>query len=197
LTSPVSIVVGGHRQTVAPGSLLTPAEAVAVQQVLSSGRQTIVLGTYGNATGGSLILPSQQALSSLVVPRGVTAVRDFAPSQMSLTGNFTNAGRFYAVSTDAGMTNAMISALGISNLRGGLLTTVLPMGGLPGFSNAISNLSLTLASRRLLNAGTISSAGDLNLIGTSNSYVVRGLGGTFSAANAINVNGTGAAHSNN
>src|SRR5262245_55383670 len=50
----VTINVGGTRQVVAGGAKLTPAEMVAVTEILNSGRQTLILGTQGNAVGGRL-----------------------------------------------------------------------------------------------------------------------------------------------
>src|SRR5207247_2662919 len=89
---------------------------------------------------------------------------------------------------NSAVNNATISAVTIANLRDALLTTVLPSGGLSGFSNAISNLSLTLeAWKQISNSGTISSAANLNLVGKSPNFVIDGTSGTFSAANNINV----------
>jgi len=154
-------------RTIRAGDLLTPAETVALQQVLLGGRQSLILGALGNATGGRIRMTPQLAanVSDLVVPRNVTLINDFASTgPLNLIGNLTDAGRFLAISTSPRLTDAVISAANILVAQGGLLTTVLPRGGLPGGTSAISNLSLTLnALNNISNAGIISSAGNLTL----------------------------------
>lgn len=81
--------------SVIPGTVLTAAEYVAYQQVLNGGSQTLVLGTQGQAVGGSFNLSAiaAQQVSNLVVPGNVTAIHDAAVAQsIVLTGNLTNAG---------------------------------------------------------------------------------------------------------
>lgn len=173
LAAPVDITVGGTTRTVNHGDSLSHAEYVALQQVLSGGSitaQTIEIHANGNATGGTLTLNGFSSLGHLIIPDGVTAVHDFGSSStLSLTGNLNNSGNFYAVSTNPAVTNATLGALNINNQASGLLTTVLPTGGLAGYGSAISNLSLTLnAVQNIVNYGTISSAAALSMTaGTS------------------------------
>ena len=49
--TPVDIHVGTTTQLVSAGTLLTPAEAAAVTQLLTTGTQSLVIGRLGNATG--------------------------------------------------------------------------------------------------------------------------------------------------
>src|SRR5262249_18696719 len=96
-----NIVVNGLTQVVTPASLLTRAEAVAVSQVLRTGQQSLIIGSAGNAVGGSLTIGSQLArhIASLVIPQGVTAIDLFTrTSSINFSGNLTNAGSMYAVS---------------------------------------------------------------------------------------------------
>jgi len=165
--STITIREGGTRRTVSAGALLTAAELIAVNQVLTAGHQSIRLGLLGNAIGGRVSLNSalSQQLGDLLVPRGVTAIRDFSSNPtLSLAGNLTNAGRLFAVSTNPAITTATISAASILNLPGGLISSVLPAGGLSGFTNAIPSLSLNLtAATNFVNQGTISSSRNLTL----------------------------------
>ena len=63
------------------------------------------------------------------------------------------------------------------------ITTVLPPGGLNGYSNAINNLSLTLdASQNIVDNGAIASAGDLTALA----------GGMFSNQAVVSTSGAGA-----
>ncbi|MBS1998083.1 MAG: hypothetical protein JSS86_17290, partial [Cyanobacteria bacterium SZAS LIN-2] len=52
----LTILVGGTRQVIGLDSKLTGAEAIAAQQVLSGGNQTIKIAADGHATGGQVIL---------------------------------------------------------------------------------------------------------------------------------------------
>jgi hypothetical protein len=163
MNGPVAIKVGNGVQQVLPGQMLTPAQAVAVKQVLNSGAQSLTIGASGNAVGGSMQLTGNVA--ALNIPQNVTVIRDFGVDGIAqLAGNLTNAGTFFAVSTNPAVTNAFIEAQNILNQRGATITSLLPAGGLPGFENAIGNLGLSLSAQNLIsNRGTISSAGDLSL----------------------------------
>lgn len=166
-SSPVTVRVGGVLKTINVGDYITPAEFAALHQVLSAGTQSLGLDGAGRAVSGAFAthqLP-QSAISSLAIPGGVTAIHDFARTAgtLNLIGNLTNNGTFFGVSTNPATHTANISAANIFNNANALLTTVLPSGGLAGYANAIGNLNLNLtAITNIVNAGTISSAGNLN-----------------------------------
>ncbi|MBX9685855.1 MAG: hypothetical protein K2X27_04080, partial [Candidatus Obscuribacterales bacterium] len=99
---------------------------------------------------------------SLAVPSGSTYVINVnSTSPVNLSGNFSNSGTIYLVSSNSAVHTANISATNIFNQQGALLTTVLPVGGIAGFMSQL-NLSLS-AINNIVNYGTISSAGSLNL----------------------------------
>jgi hypothetical protein len=161
-TRPVTICVGGKPLLVTSHTHLTAAEMVAVYQAIDSGRQAIQIGVHRNAVGGSVVITSRLArnLGSLVIPQGVTVIDN--ASALTLGGSLINSGTLYAVSTDPGIRAASITATNIMNRQGGLITTELPAGGLPGFTGATPNLSLNLtATDCMTNSGAISSAGRL------------------------------------
>jgi hypothetical protein len=163
-SSPVVILTGGRPQSIAPGASVTPAQAVAVSQVMSSGMQSIELGALGNAIGGTFTFASSEQLSNFLVPAGVTAIANFTNgSALNIVGNLVNSGNLYAVSTSSSVTDASIAASLIKNASNGLISTVLPATGLPGFGDAIHNLGLSLSAEKILNQGTISSAASLNV----------------------------------
>src|SRR6185369_10849840 len=88
--------------------------------------------------GMTVVYPSAVSAQSLTIQSGSTYVIDFtrpSTSTINLIGNFTNAGIVYVVTTNPALTSATISASNIFNLHGALLTTVLPVGGLPGFTS--------------------------------------------------------------
>lgn len=111
---------------------------------------------------------SLQGVTNLSVSQGAVAVIDFSTAgSVSLAGNLTNSGSIYAVSNTPG-TTASFNSLNIFNNSGALLTSVLPSGGISGYSNAISNLNLSLnAVQNIVNSGTISSAGSLAMSAAS------------------------------
>jgi hypothetical protein len=168
-TPNTSINIGGQNRAVGAGSSLTAAEAVAVQQLVNRGAQSLFLGANGNAVGGRVIMNTGDVVSSMTIPRSVSVVRDFATTgNLNLTGNIINAGTIHAVSTNSAINTALITANNITNLVTGHITSVLPSGGIAGFGSAISNLNLSISALgKLINYGTISSAGDLNISAVS------------------------------
>jgi len=192
----VSIREGGTRRTISGSDLLTPGEFVALQEVLSTGQQTLRLGPAGTAIRGSFQLTTEltQHVSSLVVPRGVTAIDDFARTgTLILSGDLTNAGTFYAVSSSPAVTTASISAANIVNQQGAVFTSVLPKSGLPGMSNLSNSLSLSMqASNNIVNAGTLAGGGSLTVTagGSITNALPRGATGAnpvLQAVNAVNL----------
>src|SRR5579885_1909804 len=182
---PASIVVNGQTQNVTATTALTRAEVVALEQVLHTGRQTITLGANGNAVGGSFTIGSYvaQNLANLIVPSHVTTIDRI--QTLNLSGNFTNAGAFYAVSTSPSVTQMSINAQNITNQAGGLITTVLPAGGIAGVTGALSTVNLALnAANNIVNAGTISSSGNLSL--SAGGSITNAANAVLSAANNAN-----------
>ncbi len=193
--TPVNINMAGVVQTVNPGQMITPAQAVAAYQMMNTGAQSIILGAMGDATGGTMNISPWLAanMASLVIPSGVSVINNFANNPaLSLAGSLTNAGTFYAVSTNPAVSTASIAALNIANQLAALMTSILPTGGLPGYANAISNLNLSLSAiNNIMNAGVISSAGTLSMTagGTiTNASNMAGISAVMQAMNNVNLN---------
>src|SRR5262249_25388939 len=102
--SSATIRVGGAQQTFRPGSQVTAAEYVAVQQVLSGNHvQTLVLDRSGSARQGSFNLGQAGGtnVSGLVIPRHVSALDYFSSNPLSMVnGDIVNYGSLYGLSTD-------------------------------------------------------------------------------------------------
>jgi hypothetical protein len=159
---------------------------VAVYQVIDSGRQAIQIGVHRNAVGGSVVITSRLArnLGSLVIPQGVTVIDN--ASALTLGGSLINSGTLFAVSTDPDVKEASITATNIMNRHGGLITTELPAGGLPGFTDATANLSLNLTvTDSMTNSGAISSAG--RLIMSLRNSIKNQAGAVLQAANDVDL----------
>ncbi len=161
-----TLQVGRTSRTVTASDLLTHAEHVALQQVLATGQQSLVLGRHGNAVRGSFNLTPDisQGVHDVIVPRGVTAVADAASAALNITGNLINAGRLYAITSDPQTSLATISAASIHNRQGAIISSILPGAGLAGVTSAVSHLDLSLnAVHDIINHGMISSSGNLSL----------------------------------
>lgn len=183
-TAAGTIRVGNSRLNVQVGQMLTPAEALALSQVVQSGRQTLILGAHGNAVRGVFNASALGTASGLVIPRGVTGL---SSSNFNFGGDLVNSGRLFLYSTTPGATSAGITATNIFNNRGALLSTVVP-ATLLGGTNAVAGLSLDLSALNdIINAGIIRSAGSLNLT-AGRSIVNSGTLAALQAANNISLN---------
>ncbi len=122
-------------------------------------------GSSGNSAASGTAAAT--TLSQLMVGSGQNLVLDFGnSSSINVTDNIhiEQGGTLYAISTNPNVTNASLFANNIFNNLGGTITSILPTGGLAGYANAIPNLSLSLiAVNDIINAGTISSAANLNM----------------------------------
>jgi len=181
--SSVQIKTGNGTKTVEAGSHVTPAEYLAVKQILSGGTQTLTVDQSGRASGGSVELDSITSNSdrlraaNYVNASNVTTIGDFSKgSDFRLLGDLSNYGTVSAVSGNSNARSGAIRADDINNFKNATIT---------------SNVDLTLdASGTLNNAGTINSSGALTLTAggaLSNS-------GTISAATNVDL---GAANVNN
>jgi YVTN family beta-propeller protein len=139
----LKILVGGSKEAITRSTLLTPAEMVAVSQLLSTGHQSLVIGTRGNAVGGTLSIGNALAnsLINLVVPRRVEVLD--AVGALHLSGDLTNSGKIEFT----GGSRSTLSASDIFN-----------------YGSITSSVSLALIAGKIVNTGLISASnGDLNL----------------------------------
>ncbi|MBY0547624.1 MAG: beta-propeller fold lactonase family protein [Candidatus Obscuribacterales bacterium] len=159
----VSIQVGEENRVVTAADLVTSAELIAVQQVLTGSLQTLLIGGAGNAVGGSFHL-TETLLHDLVVPANVTLLRDFGTAgTLSLAGTLSNSGNVFAFSSNQLTTTASIAASQILNQQGAVLSSVLP-ASFAGLQN-VNSLNLNLvAVNSIVNAGVIASSGSLSLV---------------------------------
>jgi hypothetical protein len=163
------IKVGGSVRSINVGDMITPAEFAALNQINSSGRQTLNVSTAGSATGGRFNIGADLGsnIGSLVIPQGVNALGDFSKitgASFTLPGNLTNSGALYGYSTNTAVNTATFNAQNIINNIGGLISTIVPQS-IFGISSALQSVDLTLnATQDIINSGTITSSGALNLI---------------------------------
>lgn len=182
-THPVSIRVGDSSgrsgvMNVAPGQALTPAELLAVTQLMTTGRQTLMLNTSGAATGGSAVVSAASALNSLSalsIPKGVSilSVGTTGANALTVTGAVNLAGSLFALQRAAGLDSFL--DFGSLNVAGtGLLSGAPASGKLAGFFPS-RNLTVEV-HRDFVNAGVISNdAGGLKIVSDSGSIRNSGL----------------------
>ena len=133
-TGQAQILQNHQTVTFTSSSMLTAAQFVALSQAMM-GKQTLLLGSAGTATGGTFAINHviRQMVSGLVVPTGVVAFDNVSRvNSLNLTGNLSNSGTIYAISNNKSVTTAVISANNIFNLSGGIFTSLLPATGLSG-----------------------------------------------------------------
>ena len=122
---------------------------------------------------------------------GSSYIIDFSSSSLFTVKNLLSISKgttIYAISSNPEVQSATIRANSI--LNSGLITTVLPASGLPGYSGLIPSLSLTLiATNSLTNQGTISSAANLNIIAgqINNAPSAQAPHALMQAANSLNI----------
>jgi len=150
---------GAGRTSLRQPSLLTSLAAIKTPSMASLLQLT--------RTANTLTLINPSTLNGLTVKSGKIEIIDLSnplATNIILTGNLTNAGTIYVVSSNPLITHVSISAANVDDLQGALFSTVLPASGLLGFSALVPNLSLSLSAiNNIVNSGTISSAGALSL----------------------------------
>jgi len=200
----LTLNIGGHQKTFDANASLTGAELVAAQQVLSGGKQTLVINASGVATGGTFSLNGSTVgaldgalkgnISGLDISKGVTAVDSL--SSLSLGGTLVNQGKLDIGAS--GQTLDTISASNITNASGasisGVSGTAVGLSATGSFSNCgkISNASdVNISAPTITNSGSITStAGNVNLSGVGGNLAVVGAGGTIQSSQNINLGAT-------
>ncbi len=186
----VSINVNGHSDTITNNQYVTPAEAVAINQVLATSHQSLILGENGNAIGGSLnasnLTPSNtsNALNNLELPSNVTLI---AGNNLVLKGDLQNYGDIVLSN------NGNLQANLVLNENSGLISS---SGNLNITTNALINESggiyagnsLSLITPVIYNEGTIeASLGNVN-IASANNLDITGTANSIIESNSGNIN---------
>jgi hypothetical protein len=164
----ITINVGGTNFTFHRNDAVTPAEFVAIRQVLTrGGSQTIDIDTNGAAIGGTFTFNRllSPRITGLVIPSGVTAIDNFARNPLlGISGDLVNSGTIYGYTSSARIHTGLLYAPNIINNVGGLISTQLPQAFLPDSAHMQPAANLVLAAiYDIRNSGVILSSGDLKL----------------------------------
>lgn len=142
---------GNEDKVVTSGSHVSPAEYVALQQVIEGGQQALVVDAEGRGVSGQFSIDninsdgSRINAKSLVIPSSVNAIGSLSrSSDFRLTGELINNGNLLVDSSSIG-----ISARDIHNLSDATISSA-------------GDLTIS-AGRDLINDGSISSAGKLSV----------------------------------
>lgn len=159
----VSIRSGSATRTINVGDMITPAEFVAVQQVLKTGSQSLMVDTIGRAIGGQVSLNSLgMALNSVVIPHGVSALTTAAQQALNIQGSLVTQGNLVGLAGNS--STVTINASLINVLPTGTITTIVPQALLSAVSANKTPVNLALNSLTdVLNAGSITSSGVLRI----------------------------------
>lgn len=191
-TNPVIIQVGGTiknglitgsaAQLINPGQLLTPAQFMAVYEVLL-GRQTLLLSKPGQAIGGFATIASTRSvpIDSVVVPANVllSAIGYNASNPLNVKGSVNVMGSFCSLQRSLNVTSELnLGSLNVDS--GGLFSGNLPRG--LNLGNGIyASRGMTLNVRNdVTNMGGITTPGNLNIKagGSINNSLPAGFTGT-------------------
>ncbi len=160
-------ITGGVAQTVNPGQMVTPAQYMAISQIMSGLEQTLVLSAAGAAAAGfaSVSPATMSVLESLHIPVGVSlnSIGFNAASAFNVAGAATVNGALYAIQQN----QAATAVLNLGSLLvgpGAMLTTNLPSySAMLGNVLASSGLTMNIAGS-MTNYGTIATSGPLSVL---------------------------------
>lgn len=183
------VVTGGASMSVAPGANLTAAQFLAVNQILATGSQRLMVTPTGVAGGGWATLTPNAVgnLSSLNVPTNVSLVTlGFGQSNpLNVTGSATIGGSLYALQTQANLASVLnFDSLTIQ--AGGLLTGAMPTAfSVPG-AYASSRLDINVA-HDFINNSVLSAPAALNL-NVGGNLINQSVNGSIANITAQNLN---------
>ncbi len=168
LSHPVILNQINHNETLLSHELITPAQAIALSQILSDNKQTLAINQFGQAIGGSFDVSNLLTNNlfnhqeSLLIPQNVTLIDN---SKFNLNASLENYGDI--------VINNSFSAAAILNEPGGQIVS--------------NTTALNLSSSTLINEGSIYGANGINI----NSSLIYNSGTIDALAGNINITGSG------
>ncbi len=193
LNHATSIAIGDHALTVNANQFLTPAEAIALNQVLTSNHQSLVLDSLGQAVGGSFSVSNLVSNSaSLLISHGVTLYDN--SNDLTLSGNLVNFGDIVVNGTGnlaaSNIINANAAMISSSGVLGLTTHDLINEGAIYGANG------LNINASTIFNAGTIeaqlgninvASLNTLDVTGTNNS-LFEASNGNITISTSANMN---------
>ena len=176
LPAPESLVNGGQSRPTPQGQpQATPLSSKANLPIenLSAGQINAIL----KAGVGTLFIGASNVTGDLIIPRGSTLITDVSKnSTLNIQGNLLDSGKLLFNSSNSSTLAATLNAHNITVGPGALLAS-------------LNNLSLNINAKfNIVNAGTISSAGNLNMVagGTITNALPAGVRAAMPVIEALN-----------
>lgn len=168
--------LGGTTRSYGVGDLVTPAEYAALMDMAAHGTQNLTLGEAGQATGGQFSLANMMgSIASLVVPQGVTAIGEVSHKPFTVSGTVSVDGMLIGLGS-RGAKPFTVSAGDVLVGEHGTISTVVPQNLLNLSQASTQPVDLSLRSLNdVLNDGTISASGNLEVIAGSGKFTNNGL----------------------
>ncbi len=188
LSHEIGINVNGHILEINSNQSVTPAEALALLQILSTHQQNLYLNDLGQGVAGSVnsaLLGNN--ISNLVIPSKITLVDNSQP--LVINGNLINYGDIQFVGNGNLTVNNLFNASTGEIQSTGSLTINANQSLINEGTIAASN-GLTLNTSNIYNVGAIETMqGNLNINGSNGLYLTGNNNGNFEAINgSINLN---------
>ncbi len=172
----LTLNLNGENKFIQPVTFLTPAEAIAVREVLNNNTQTLILNDNGQAIGGSFSLNNVSNINNLIIPHNVTLTDN--NDNLYISGNLINYGNIFVELTHQSQDNSAITT-------GNLINMVNANIDLKANTNNTESLSIN-TDNNLINLGSISSFYNLTL--NSHADLVNFGNSNILAGNVVTVN---------
>ncbi len=185
----VAINVNGHSVEFSSSQVVTPAEAIALSQVLNGNHQTLFLGALGQAVSGSLNAATLgNHVNNLELASGVTLVDN--SRSLILSGNLANYGDIQFIGSGNLTANNILNANNaIIQSSGSLGLTV--NNALINFGSIVGGSGVNLNAPLIYNIGQIdASLGNINIVSANNLDITSaaGINGTVGSLEAFSGN---------
>ncbi len=150
----VNISIGSADLSVRANTYLTPAEAIAVSQLLNHNDQNLLLNSSGQAYGGSLNLNEIGLINNILIPHNVTAFIN--ENNLTVNGNLVNYGNIYVDLPGVNAGHETISANNLFDMQGSSIQG-------QGVNNAPHDSLVINDQSSFINFGTVNNFNNISI----------------------------------
>ncbi len=175
---PLEINIGNVRTDIYSNSTVTPAESIAVSQVLNHNMQSLILNDLGQAVGGTLNLTEFGPVNNLLIPHNVDG--QINQGNFTVIENLVNYGNIYVNLNNTTSKLETITANNILEMTGSSIQ------GTGTAANSMVHDNLLLKDQTdFINFGTVSNFSDISI--NSNGNIVNQTDGQINSIAGINL----------
>ncbi len=158
---PLEINIGNVRTDIYSNSTVTPAESIAVSQVLNHNMQSLILNDLGQAVGGTLNLTEFGPVNNLLIPHNVDG--QINQGNFTVIENLVNYGNIYVNLNNTTSKLETITANNILEMTGSSIQ------GTGTAMNSMVHDNLLLKDQTdFINFGTVSNFSDISINSNGN-----------------------------